>query len=162
MKVQSKVVKEGERICVDARFNVKFIGDWESVLQSNSIEVVVDNDNLHRNDDSNSNFTTMKWTEGPLWLDGCFYFTDTIQGNIYRLSSPSVNADDDDDTHHRGIMADDGSSGSNEPQQNKNKKKKLEGQYYELIVWAIHAGGIDPINDPQYSHSSDSLAIYLN
>ena len=108
MKVQSRIVREGEKLCVDARFNVKFTGDWESILETNSIEVVVDDDNLHCNDDSSSSaaISKLKWTEGPSWLDhGCLCFTDTIQG-ITQRSLPLNKTDGNEIVHMKSRVTD--------------------------------------------------------
>ena len=67
----SRKISPGSPIAPSARFPLEVRGDWQSVLASAEVEVVVDG---------------LKWSEGPLCMGDSLYFTDTIDAIIYRLS----------------------------------------------------------------------------
>ena len=137
-----RTVQNGESLHPNTRFPVQFIGDWSSVLLTDGIDVMVDHDTtaINTNEDEDYNDRKINWSEGPLWDNeqNCLYFSDPTQGIIFRID----NSQNVLDKNLTGIVK----SVTECVVDAVNKEKENR-----LLIWAIHAGGVDPSTVPEYA-----------
>ena len=110
------IAAAGDLINPGARMPIEFRSQhqegWRVALKEAQVEVLVEPG-------------TLAWSEGPLWLEGALFFTDTIAANIYRL--------DVDGGCGGGSGSGSGSGGSGDG-----------GRQRRLTLWATECGGLSP------------------
>ena len=117
------LIKPGARMPIE--FRTQHQEGWRIALKEAQVEVLVEPG-------------TLAWSEGPLWLGGALFFTDTIAANIYRLD---VDGDCAGTGGGSGGGSGSGSGGSGDG-----------GRRRRLTLWATECGGLS---------SSEALAANL-
>ena len=80
-------VRQGQRVSKAARMKYEIVGNWDEVLASDKLHVLID-------DSSAPDEAAMaKWTEGPLWAEHekAFYFSSPTTDRIWKLGRNSAN-----------------------------------------------------------------------
>eukprot|EP00538_Stauroneis_constricta_P011236 CAMPEP_0119571986 /NCGR_PEP_ID=MMETSP1352-20130426/44395_1 /TAXON_ID=265584 /ORGANISM="Stauroneis constricta, Strain CCMP1120" /LENGTH=635 /DNA_ID=CAMNT_0007621669 /DNA_START=871 /DNA_END=2778 /DNA_ORIENTATION=- len=145
--------RNGQRIDDTARCPISFRGDSASTVPTERVCRILDDATIQQ--------LGIRWTEGPLWLEDDDDDADDGGGSVEDIADGSNTNDDTNDNGNND-------RNRNHPSQPKRgylfftdptiaKIFRYDPRSDEVVVWAIHCGGIDP-NSHLHSHSQPESA----